>query len=242
MATQGYKNQLSGTIGPVIFQQQFGKTVVRSKPTKVKQTQATRVSGTEFRYCSTWSKYLRMGLYPLWLGNTDSRVSQRLTSALYTALQHNTTQPKGERTWSNTPLDSLKGFECNTQSLFETYCKAAITTEITPNRTLKITLPELNTAQSIRYPDRCTNAELRVCITATDIITGELLKTVSMVFTMTKSTTTLAEQIWISELLPEQSVLVATAQLGYYATNSVSGRYSLNHKAFNPSVILWAGV
>jgi len=242
MATQGFKNQLSGTIGSVIFQQQYGKTVVRSKPAKVKQTQATRVSGNEFRYCSGWSKYLRLGLQPLWLGNTDSRVSQRLTSALYAALQHNTAQPKGERNWTNTSLESLKGFECNTHSPFEHYCKADSTAALTTNRTIQVTLPEMVTATSLIYPERCTDAELRACVTATDITTGKILTTEVKVFSLPKSTVTLSEQTWESGVLPTDSVLVVAAQIVYFGNNTVSGRYSLNHKSLNPGVLLWTGV
>lgn len=52
MANQGYKNQLNGAIGPIIFQQRYGKTIVRTKPDKVKQTPATKSSSGEFQYCS----------------------------------------------------------------------------------------------------------------------------------------------------------------------------------------------
>jgi hypothetical protein len=242
MATQGSKNQIRGAIGPVIYQQQNGKTIIRSKPASIRQTKATKSSSNEFQYCSRWSKFLRAGLKPLWLGNTDSLVSQRLTAALYAALQRNTTFPKGERNWSNTDMSSLAGFETNMHSPFDSYCRVEIEAGMTASRTLSITLPQLVTAQSIRYPDRCNDAELVCCITATAISTGELMKMVSENFPLPKSTAILDPQTFETEPLPEDCILVAAVQLVFYRSNSVSGRYSLNTKKINPGVLLWVGV
>lgn len=242
MATQGHKNQLNGAIGPIIFQQRYGKTIVRSKPDRMRQTQATKSSSSEFQYCSRWSKFLRSGLKPLWLGNTDPLVSQRLTGALYAALQRNTAFPKGERNWSNTDMSGINGFEVNTQSPFESFCKEEIGAELTAMRTLKLTVPELITAQSIRYPEGCTDAELVCCITATKIPNGELIKTVAEHFTLPKSSDTLSIPIFESEPLPVCCIIVVAAQLVYYRNNTVSGRYALNTKKMNPGALLWTGV
>lgn len=242
MASQGHKNQLNGAIGPIIFQQRYGKTIVRSKPDRIRQTQATKSSGSEFQYCSRWSKYLRLGLQPLWLGNTDSLVSQRLTALLYTTLQKNTALPKGERNWSNTDISSLKGFEVNSHSLFDSYFKMEIGAELTASRTLKITVPELITAQSIRYPDGCTDAELVCCITATRISTGELVNTVVESFALPKSSNALNIPAFESESLPAGCIILAAAQLVFYGNNIVSGRHALNTKKLNPGTLLWVGV
>jgi hypothetical protein len=242
MAKQGYNNQIKGAIGPVIYQPRYGKTIIRSMPDKVRQTSATKSSSSEFQYCSKWSKFLRLGLKPLWLDNADSLISQKLTAALYAALQRNTTLPKGERNWSNTNLTGISGFEVNSQSLFENFCKVPIEAELTASRTIKITIPEGMPAQDIRYPESCTDAELVLCITATNINSGALLTTVAQHFAMPKSSVPLGIQIFESEPLPTDSIIVVAMQLVYYDSNVVNGRFSLNTKKLNPGTLLWVGV
>ena len=242
MAKLGNKNQFRGAIGPVIFQERYGKQYARIKRKKIRQTNATKVSSSEFQYCSTWSKWIRIGLKPLWLSNTDPLVSQKLSGALYATLQKNTALPKGERNWSNTNMDGIKGFEVNTQSPFESYYKAEIGVELTAIRTLKITLPEIITAQVVRYPEDCTDAVLVCCITATKIPEGELLKTVSEHFALPKSSVALNSIIYESQPLPTDCIIVVAAQLVFFKHNIVNGRYALNNKKINPSTLLWAGV
>ncbi|WP_264521512.1 hypothetical protein [Flavobacterium sp. N1994] len=242
MARVGNKNQLRGAIGPVIFQERYGKSFTRIKPDKIRQTNATKVSSSEFQYCSTWSKWIRIGLKPLWLGNTDPLVSQKLSGALYAALQKNTALPKGQRNWSNTDMSSLKGFEVNSQSPFESYCKADIGVELTVSRTLKITLPEMITAQTIRYTEDCTDAEVICSITANNLAAGELISTVAEHFTIPKSSTTLDSSLFESQPLPTDCMIIVAAQLVFFKCNRINGRYALNSKKINPSVILWARV
>jgi hypothetical protein len=150
--------------------------------------------------------------------------------------------PKGERNWSNTDMSGVKGFEVNTQSPFESYYKAEIGVELTASRTLKITLPEMITAQAIRYPEDCTDAELICCITVTNLSTGGLINTVAEHFIIPKSSTTLASSLFESQSLPTDCMIVVAAQLVFFKHNIVNGRYALNSKKINPSVILWAGV
>jgi hypothetical protein len=242
MAKLGNKNQFRGAIGPVIFQERYGKPYARIKKKKIRQTAATKISSSEFKYCSRWSKHIRIGLKPLWLGNTDPLVSQKLSGTLYALLQRNVALPKGERNWSNTNMTGIKGFEVNTESPFERYYNAEIGVELTASRTVKITLPEIITAQAIRYPEDCTDAELVCCITATKMPDGELLKTVSEHFALPKSSTTLILPVFESVVLPVDSVIVVAAQLVFYQRNTVSGRYALTTKKLNPSTLLWAGV
>ena len=242
MATQGKKNQISGSIGPLIYQQRYGTNIIRNKPDRVRQTQATKTSSTEFQYCSRWSKCLRLGLNALWLGNTDPLVSQRLTGALYAALQRNTALAKGERNWNNTSLSGLVGFEVNTHSPFESYCKTELSATLDAERRIQFSVPEINTAQSIRYPDGCSSAELLCYVTVTNSTSGAFIKSVIQSFTLNFSKTTLEAQSFVSEPLPEDSIIVVSVQLVYYKSNTVTGRYSVNTKKLNPGTLVWVGV
>ena len=67
MARLDNKRNFSGTIGNVVFRTLDGKQIVQSKEAFRKQTPATKISGSEFRQCSTWTKQLRASLTPfLW--------------------------------------------------------------------------------------------------------------------------------------------------------------------------------
>lgn len=114
--------------------------------------------------------------------------------------------------------------------------------ELSASRTLTIAVPELITAQSIRYLEGCTDAELVCCITATNWSTGELVKTVVTHFIVPKSNTTSVIPAFESEPLPVDCIIAVAVQLVFYGNNSVSGRYALNTKKINPGILMWIGV
>jgi len=132
MARIDKKNLLSGALGNLVFRNLDGNQIVQSHPGSVKQTQATKASGSEFRQCSHWAKLLRYGLSNFIDKQTDSYMFSRFTGAVYKAIQKNITLPKGQRTPLNSDMSSLIGFEFNTHSPFTTYCTAPYTSNFKP--------------------------------------------------------------------------------------------------------------
>src|SRR6187399_2864610 len=102
MAQLNKNKSISGTVGNLVFRDVWKKQILQSKPGAIKQTKETKASGSEFRQCSSWAKWLRSWLNSFLANHTDSFMHSRFVGQLYTTLQANTTLPKGERT----PLNS----------------------------------------------------------------------------------------------------------------------------------------
>ena len=233
------KNIISGSVGNLVFRNLNGKQIVQSHPGKLKQTKATKASGSEFRQCSTWAKQLRIGLFPFLIDQTDSYMYRRLTGQFYNALLGNTHLPKGGRTPLNANMKDLEGFEFNTHSPFKDYFDAKITTVLDANRQLQITVPELDLKNQVLFPSKVYDAELVVVVYATPFDLYTKTVEASFVLPLEKNTTLANETVWTSPPIPENYFMVVTAKLLFYTPNKFMGKNYLNSKTLNPSSIVF---
>lgn len=81
MALQ-HKIFVSGSIGPVIFYERNGVPCARAKPTKVRQTKATKAASKEFGKAVRYSRILRDALQGIIPFPKDKSVMYRLNNAL----------------------------------------------------------------------------------------------------------------------------------------------------------------
>lgn len=238
MAQQTNPKMISGTIGNVIFQEQYGKQIIRVHPGKIKQTAATKSSAGEFGSCSRWAKALRVGLQPFLTDWTDNAFYRRLTAALYNAICANTNIPKGQRNLFNTNLEFLAGLDCNIHTPWSKWFLATLTVELTPEKQLRITVPELVTATQLIYPEECVKAELVLYVMASILEPGNPITAHHTTIPLPYANTTLPATDWLTPALPENTIVVAAAQLLFYDDNTITGRHYHNNAMLNPAVIL----
>src|SRR5687768_17723317 len=73
---------VKGTVGQIIFYEFRGKPVLRTKPSKVRQTKATKASAKEFGRAVRYSKEIRWELTPLVNVSDDRSLMYRMNSVL----------------------------------------------------------------------------------------------------------------------------------------------------------------
>ena len=73
----------TGKIGNLIFYNMYGKKFVRTMPSRVKQTKATKARATEFGKASTIGAGIRSGLNPVIPDASDRKMQIRLVSVVF---------------------------------------------------------------------------------------------------------------------------------------------------------------
>lgn len=231
-----------GAIGNVVFKKLNGVQIAVSKSNGIKQTTATKDSGSEFRQCSSWTKLLRLGLQGFLVNLSDSYMYRRFTGAFYEALQTNTTMPKGQRTPLNSNLQTLSGFEFNSNSPFAEYFKTPLTVANNATQNVTITVPEFIPNTNLLWPANAYQAELVLYVYATNFDNQTTDVTHFTVLPITNTNTPMPEMVWTSPALPSGYFVLVCAKLMYYTPNAITTRNYLNSIMLNPSSIAFAGI
>jgi len=240
MARINKKNIISGRIGDLVYRNVDDQQVVQPRPEDMKQTQATKLSSTEFVKCSHWAKILRVFLSPLLLGLTDTYMYKRLTGKLYATLQTNTSMLKGVRTPCNADMSELAGFEFNTHSPFADYFLPSFEVALDAQRQVTITMPELEPKTEIVFAEETGQAELLIYVLATNFDLGEPIIEAHFLLPIDKSTPILPETSWSSPVIPADYFVMVTAKLMFSETNKFTVKNYINNKELNPACVLFA--
>lgn len=111
------KNELQGAIGNVYFRNFNGKRIMQAKPTRVKQTKATKISASHFGYAVAQEKRIRREFHPILSMGRDTVSRQRLTGLLHKAFHvPHGAMPHGR--FETADLQILVGWEGNTHIPF----------------------------------------------------------------------------------------------------------------------------
>lgn len=242
MARLSKKNIISGATGSLVFRNLDGKQILQSHPGKIRQTQQTVASASEFSQCSRWAKHLRIRLHSFLAGQTDSYMYRRLTGSFYNALLENTHLPKGQRTPLNASMKALEGFEFNSHSPFKEYFLPEITVVMDSERQVQVTIPELEPKSQMQFPKKVSQAELVIYACATKFELSLPLPDAFFMLPINQYDTSLPETTWTSPALPEGYFVIVAAKLLYYEENQFMGKKYSNSEVLNPSRILFCGV
>ncbi|MCZ8331617.1 MAG: hypothetical protein O9282_09925 [Flavobacterium sp.] len=239
MAQLKANNKISGAIGNVVFRTVNGKQIIQSKSGPIQQSDATKISGSEFRQCSQWAKILRNGYFSFLAGMTDSYIHGRLTAAIYKAILHNTTVPKGERTPQNSDMSYLNGFEMNTNSLFTSYFLPEITVTPTAENQIRVSIAPFEAKSAITFPPETTHVDLLLYAMATNFDTNAEIIQSHLLLPITKNQS-LPETEWIVPAPPLGYLSTINAKLLFYQPNALTGRTDINTKQLSPAIIVSA--
>lgn len=241
MAQLNKNKSISGTIGNIVFREVDKKQILQAKPGPIKQTQETKASGSEFRQCSRWAKWLRLGLTSFLANHTDHYMYSRLAGQLYTSLQTNTALAKGVRTPLNSNMDSLGGFEFNTHSPFSEYFIPNITAILNDQNQVIITVPSFNPKTGMRFAKDTEKAELLLYVMATNFDHTSGYKDGYTILPIEKKEGTVAETVWTTPILPEGHLILVCAKLLYYNTTKFTEKNYVNSKECSPAMIIGVG-
>ena len=162
MANTNGKNNLSGAIGNIVFVNDGKRSYVRSRPAKVKQTEATRAESAVFGMVSEREKWLRFQI----LSDLNcpsvqyfaARHRARLRKLIVMPEEKNT----AEKPYFGNP-ETLAGFDFNPKMEWTTCTNFCIGTK-SDNENTTISIPELRWGREIKAVAGAKESSLDICI------------------------------------------------------------------------------
>ena len=139
---------LRGTFEGTIFYKSMGLYLMRSKPVRVRQTNATKTQAAIFGKAAKVSAALRLTLKPFLPDAKDRKMMLSLDAALRSWLR---TAPSHNSAGDHS-MPFVTGFEFNKQSLLASSLKVPLTVTTTPHGKLLLHIPSLNPVQQIDAP------------------------------------------------------------------------------------------
>jgi len=147
MARQ-FKTFVTGAIGPVIFYEWRGIPCARAKPTKVKQTKATKARAKEFGRAVRYSRLLRERLSISIPSYKDKPMMYRLNNAL---LQWVRTSD-GDKALLAKNISALNGFEFYEDSELNKKLKVKAGVDFEDDKKIIVNIPALIPTSDIMAP------------------------------------------------------------------------------------------
>jgi hypothetical protein len=168
MAKQASIIKLNGTIGGITFYKTQDGYLAKEKSgvdasriANDPNFQRTRENGTEFGSAGKAGKTLRVALRTLLQDVSDNRLVSRLTAAMVTVLQADTTSLRGQRNIIDGETTLLEGFDFNIKSQLNSTLFAPYTTTIDRVAgSLTVNIPAFNPLNMITTPSGTTHFKI----------------------------------------------------------------------------------
>lgn len=240
MAKIDIKGQLRGSVGPVTYHTYNGNSYIQSKPGKgnVKQSEATRLSASDFGRASSLAKTIRECLFPIVQHHSDPAFYRRFAAKVNAAAQDGNPQPKGSRSLINGNLAALASIDCNTATPFGDYCGLSPELSLSDSNALTIALPGFWVQEGIAPHADATDAELAFLITAINPETNTESHAELFKLQLPLRNGLIPAHQWTTATLPENRLIVIAAAVFYYRRNNLAGMIGLNGKGFHPCEVV----
>lgn len=201
--------QLSGGVGNVVFVQSGDKTYVRSKPTTVKQSTATKQAASSFGKISAADKVFRQRLLQLLPIATDSKYAYRHRSRFAKMMANDTENTAGANTDTRKTPQAMVGFDFNLACEWHKVCRFFPEYVLDPDNRLTVTLPALVWKRDLKPIEKSKNIALRFYVLAVDMNPEtEVPIEICAEFGMDlPAETTSNEMVWTTEPLPTDKLL-----------------------------------
>lgn len=233
MARIDKHGKVHGTVGNYIYRVLPETDVVQSKPAKVKQTETTKESASEFGLASTTAKVIRNCLYGLIQQNYDGGMVNRFQLTVYAAIKTGT-EIRGERTLYEGDLDLLKGFEFNNRSPLSEVLKVKPSAVLDENGRISVTLPPFDARRDLKAPSRTHGCHLRVLVTAFNFSKAYYQFVGHQQLSIDPTLHYEEQTLLFEEEIPDGCIVMVTLALHFFSHQLPVGEISLNSKELNP--------
>ncbi|MBB4118727.1 MAG: hypothetical protein ACTJGD_08360 [Mesonia hippocampi] len=236
MAYLGKNNQITGSLGDLVFRTLDGKTVIQRKPqkNKIKQTERTQKAASDFGRASTLAKKIRIGIKTYSRDFSDSKSFCRLRTRLQLAACTDNPAPIGEKKlWDGKPK-LLEGFEFNYHSPYERYCRIVIKDIALASQKLHIKLKAFQPKKAITWPIKANKAKLCFWMSVhrkkDDLSVQEELFSLEIL-----PNNKISPAInFVSNTINSSSIVYLWSGILYYQYDALLDWVCLNHKTLHP--------
>jgi len=161
-----------GTVGKLVYYELNGGYYVRSKPTRVNQTAATKASAARFGMAVRNGNAIRQQLLLLLPDAKDRRIMYRLNAAVYKWLL----SPSFINPVPNQPVDALTGFQFNEKTSWAERMKLPLQVDWQMNNEVVVTIPTIQPTASITAPAGTQEVQMQImainCQVANNTVTA----------------------------------------------------------------------
>jgi hypothetical protein len=246
MARQEGSLQFKGTIGNLTFYKSQDGFMVKAKSSvsadkiaKSPNYQRTRENMAEFSTAGKSASLLRKAYVSLIARAKDGRLTSRLTSTMYKALQADATSERGQRNVTEGDLALLTGLDFNTRANMTSTMSAPYTATIDrASGDVTITIPAFVPANLVKAPQGATHFQLFVGAAAVDFdsATYEVSTAASENLILNNTSTAI---ILLKATVPANSALPLFLAFGIEFFQQMNGKtYSLNNGEYNACSII----
>jgi|GEM_PF-3035762 len=238
MAKVDLKGNMRGVIGPITTRILHGVKIAQSKGKKPKQTANTKKAATAFGYVSKHCKTIRLAICEILYKNHDANFSRRLTGSTLKLFMKNTEIPIEQRTFHNTKLQGLVGFDLNVNSPFATFCSLPLSVQTLSGNKTVLQLEPFLAEDYFIFPEHISIVKLEFTLLHLDLLSGigTTPETFSIRFTPYEN---IAAQTWEIPLPETANFTIMIAELNYFKTVNKHKEISINNKDFHPSCIVY---
>ena len=227
----------TGKIGNLIFYNMYGKKYVRTMPSRVKQTKATKARATEFGKASTIGAMIRSGLNPVIPDASDRKMQIRLVGVVFQ--------------WLNrlTDIKSIPGFQPSDLSMFSFKEKGQsvrgrwkINLNVgNPSPGLvEISIPAFTPMKAFEAPPKSVSVVCKIATVSIDVKSGMMLGKSNTEMHFILDGESIAAQK-ISQPLPTpQSCLIVTGMRLVFMNSKFANADPNSNKAYMPAEIVEA--
>jgi hypothetical protein len=233
---------ITGTAGANVYKKYRNKQVVTALPHffPEKMTQPTKNAAATFGKSSKLAGRIRAALSKVITPNYDGTVVYRFNTEVLSCL--NIAKNAANQTYEFTPdsFDSLAGFDFNVHSPMRYQLLAKPVIDITETL-LRVTFPEMNAPEELRFPKSITNCKILINTAMVDLQNSRIRVCMPQSLDVGYA--------FPSSMIPAHTfdfdipgVLCIVGFSLQYFENTFAGNFYVNSKSFNPSAILYARI
>lgn len=241
MASRDKNGKIRGKIDNIVYRGYKDKQIMQSAPKRVRQTLATKLSAWEFGLAARHAKSIREVFHNVY-EEYDGNMVRRLTAAIAACIRTSDKEP-GERDLHNADLSRLKGFNFNTNALFEKLMAVQPTLDVSPNGIIRLRIPPFIPMKDIVYPPDFfrPSGSFGIYITAFDFRNAKVQIVDYTSFDFADHEREPREIEWACEkLLPRGYIVFVVFCLRYFSLNWMDQRLQTTNTDFYPTIILEA--
>ena len=239
MSKVNAKGQLSGAVGPVYFRVLNGQGIVQAKPGrgKVKQAQATKRNASDFGVASSTAKKIRLAVGSLLKLQTDPMHYRRLTAKVHEAMLTGNDSPKGSRTLAGGTPKVLEGFQWNDRVNFGKSCLLAPVISLATSNRITVDIANTAVREALAMPRLAAMGELFYVVVVLDTAQWSAQSVDIFKIPVAATATSLPAQQFMTEPIPQGSLVLVIAALQYFSAHSAMGAAPLETKTGFPAEI-----
>ncbi|MDM1503972.1 hypothetical protein HX071_17480 [Myroides marinus] len=227
-----------GGLGPLSARLVNGQYVVQTKGKKPKQTEETKKAASDFGYASKNCKIIRLAICEIIYKNHDKDFFRRFTTSARKLLKQNTEYSAGKRTFFNTNMQGLVGFDFNMNSPYREYCTLPIQIQTISNNKVKLNIESFTPHDYFNLAK--STAEIQVDFTLISTHLKEFTSLDTKPFSLKFSENTIVPtQEWEAEIALKDSFTVIIAEIWHTHTTLADKKVVINNNEFHPSSIIY---